>query len=248
MSHEKEKQINVPHRESLSYPEYTHEVIEELRGPLKKIAAELHENIDNHKYSVIIGDDVSGRIPALAIQNFIRAIYKAQEGSEQIKTLFLAGSKGLNEKLQIRKQQSVVEYLAKSVEGMDSPRALLVTDVIHSGATIVHMGRAMEEAGIEYDIAATAVLIPDSRIEEIEHELRTRIYYGSRRTPQVHHVESLSGVTKRPSELHATSLKTDVAESGKSYMQSLVNTAREDINLLSKELFEEHEKHGNNSV
>ncbi|MBI3632080.1 MAG: hypothetical protein HY225_01390 [Candidatus Vogelbacteria bacterium] len=63
--------------------------IKNLAEPITSIIEKMKQNIDTGKYSLIIGDDASGRIPSLAIRGVINKAYE-QSGREPIDTRFLA--------------------------------------------------------------------------------------------------------------------------------------------------------------
>lgn len=70
--------------------------IRELIGwsyePTKKMLEPILENIKNGDYQLLIGDDASGRIPALIVRKFINNAYK-HANRPAILTRFIAGSK-----------------------------------------------------------------------------------------------------------------------------------------------------------
>lgn len=50
--------------------------IEDLRAPTQKILQQLHKKIEKGEYTIIMGDDTSGRIPTLIIGGVIKELYQ----------------------------------------------------------------------------------------------------------------------------------------------------------------------------
>ena len=72
-------------------PEYTHEAIFELKEPIENILTKLSDKIESGYFNAIVGEDASGRIPALIIGRIISERYKKNSlSSPDLK--FVAGS------------------------------------------------------------------------------------------------------------------------------------------------------------
>lgn len=67
--------------------------IADLEAPLRRIIEQLKERLKRGDYGLIIGDDASGRIPAIILGNFIKKISE-QNGLNGPETIFIPG--GLN--------------------------------------------------------------------------------------------------------------------------------------------------------
>ncbi len=71
-----------------------HPEIAELEKPLGKILGQLRRHIDMNQYKLVLGDDTSGRIPALIMWRVLSALAE-QRGQEKPKISFIAGSRYL---------------------------------------------------------------------------------------------------------------------------------------------------------
>jgi len=90
-----------------------HPEIAELREPIQNLLEQLRDKIDKGEYGVIIGDDASGRIPALILDNVIKSVYQ-DKGYTKPKTIFFAGSKemmGLGGEGFVKKKEKIFQYL-----------------------------------------------------------------------------------------------------------------------------------------
>lgn len=87
--------------------------ISSLREPFQKIFLKLQESIDSGEYNLIIGDDASGRIPALVVRNFIKEVY-AKRGYPKPATRFFAGS-GRSERTERYKKRRRFKKSLKSL-------------------------------------------------------------------------------------------------------------------------------------
>ncbi|MFA5358807.1 MAG: hypothetical protein WC310_03235 [Patescibacteria group bacterium] len=211
--------------------------IEELRRPIKKIINKLREKIDNCEYTHIIGDDASGRIPALVFRKILEHVYKTK-GKEAPKTFFIPGHSPAVSR--------VKKIFPTQVE--KDTKILIVTDTIVTGNSLYTLTLTLKEFGIPFDIATIGIYSPlegrngknpgDQYIQEIERALGGDIFYGSYATPELYEEEGhkLTGVKKdRGADIsfRLVKQKTD---------QDMVNKARKDANILAEELVAEYEK------
>ena len=102
-----------------------------------KIFKEARGKIDNHAYTSIIGDDVSGRIPARIAHRALNEIYRARD-QQQVPLTFLAASKpkdfGQHEKYE-QKWVNMASYIKEHRDDYGE-NPLLITESISEGGTV----------------------------------------------------------------------------------------------------------------
>jgi hypothetical protein len=113
--------------------------------------------IVNDRYGVVVGDDTSGRVPALLIAKTIN-IYAKRHGRPRVPTLFIEGIRDANDEDQIK----AFRKLKRAIRGVDrSKRALVVTDNFSandsysrtSGMSAGSVAWRLHQAGFKVDIA-----------------------------------------------------------------------------------------------
>lgn len=140
-------------KERIEHPPTSREIISqivpEIEKPCKKIFSKLHENIERGEYNMIWEEGKSSRIPTYVIGRAIGDIYK-EKGIEYP----LIETSPLYFSLESPKLSPAI---LKAVDRLHArgkgKRVLLITEYISSGMTIGKF-RDLEEAGIEYDVAA----------------------------------------------------------------------------------------------
>ncbi len=220
------------------------EALAELEAPIAKILARLRPKIERGEYGLIIGDDASGRIPALIIRDVIKAVYN-ERGYTLPEVRFISGSSELEDGLGDKKEL-VRKYIADVQESMredtDALRtrrkrsALVVTDTINRGTSVSVLVHALRAAGIPAEIA-TVGLIENNWFSRLQTELRTRapITAGMTGTPSIYGKgKALGGVWKNTEEVfsHAT---TRTAQ-GPDAIQRSINETRTIIHTMSDKL------------
>jgi hypothetical protein len=227
-------------KEKIQHPE-----IEELRKPLEKMLGDMRERIEAGEYGLILGDDASGRIPTLIIDKVIKSRY-ARLGYDVPHTVFVTGSKGLISKEREGKQREI-EMLLDHVSALSARgrRALIVTDTVASGSSLLPLAMALQEKGIAFDIATVGLSawLLDSPSEEAitDHiaELQERLgnqsfYFGTTTTPNIYEKKELSGVIKSPQDLHARPAAPGLKNKDE------LKEARKDVAVLSEELIQSY--------
>lgn len=153
------------------------EAIPELEVPLKTIIKKIEDRIENGDYGLIIGDDASGRIPALVLGRFIQKIseYRSQRVP---KIVFIPGKLWERESYEeypedggrgeyydvftdeinargIDLMALLDEYIKKY--GADkNKRILIVTEVVESGDTLAYV-HLLKKLGYTIDIATLSI-------------------------------------------------------------------------------------------
>ncbi|MEK7585824.1 MAG: hypothetical protein AAB477_01135 [Patescibacteria group bacterium] len=219
--------------------------ITHLFKPISKILEKgIKEKIQNCEYDLLIGEDASGRIPALVFKDILQKVYERNK-KEQPQLLFMAGT---------RFQSWDPDVLLKfkehvSTHAKDKKKALVVTELIGHGHSIISILDALQNNGISYDIAACAQL--DNDPVHYSEEIKDHLFAGSHGKPEIFNKPELSGVKKNYGDVlssHANKHIPNVQLIGKAigektvYDHEKINGAREDVHKLAEILFEENFK------
>lgn len=214
------------------------EEVEQLRSPAKNILGALRDNIERGSYQLIIGDDASGRNPALLLNRVIQDIYQ-EKGYELPKILFFAGSKQVPEEEKPEKIKRISDFLT---HGKDSSyynfdgvkKVLIVTDFIETGASLDPIVSALQGQGIDFDVASIS--------GSLEERWGKTIFYGSDSDspPLMYGKDSLSGVYKNNKNSGDIFSKPTAGNlegiMDKKDVNKNVADTREDVALLADEL------------
>ena len=206
--------------------------IKELHLPIEKIIKELLPNIERGEYSVILGDDASGRIPTLIIGEIIEAVYKDRDMMSPL-IKFIAGSTFFTESELERhtKQRLVQDHIAKIKKEVNRNdwKALIVTDTIDLGRSMDVLMKGLQENGLTADIA-TIGIVTSSSGSNLESKWGTKVVCGMFGKPMIYSSAifggggELSGVRKNPKDLFSTPLKEH--KSNQQEIQRKLNKAR----------------------
>lgn len=242
-------------KESVPQPpvrkEYTHREVSELFAPLRAILDALREDIEAGTYEVIVGDDASGRIPALAMDRFLRRRYE-DLGYPAPKTRFVAGSGSGTEKAQGAEEDAKRAALAEFMRGLrlsENKRVLIVTDVVLSGGSLTPLMEALHGLGMPFDIATVGF---DEKLGEAAREFAdlfgARIFAGgSGLYPGVFKRHDIAGVVKEKRELHARPYRGSAEyRDWRNWPQWIrpqrsINAARDDVEALADALTKAYE-------
>lgn len=224
------------------------EAIAELQGPLEKIL----EQIGSQNFDLIIGDDASGRIPSLILSKFFKA--KAEkEGRKLPQTIFIAGGtrghwteSDLREVADERKTE-ITPLLKKTKESFDDTetrsRALIVTDTVDTGDTLLPIIEALKEQSFKIHVA-TVGAIEKKTPKTFKKRFGVDIACGMIGTPKIWKNYKLGGVkTKVVSDIHSQPIKkpTPITEEPSQEaikIQKTINLSREDANIIADRLIE----------
>jgi len=225
--------------------------IRELADPIMKLLWELRDKIEEGSFDSIIGDDSSGRIPALVFSNVINRIYKQKE-IPKIDTKFLAGSRGYKEgeerfSIKVKKIVDFINIrLLKNVNDREaSKKTLIVTDTIFKGNSLLPLVRALQETHKPYDIAT--ISMTKGKNLGIEQMLGAEIHFAQTEDAMIFSRDKTSkGVYKDVEDIHAKSLKkkeyTEKNPHEKIIIQNAVNEGRADATKLADLLSEAYIK------
>ena len=230
--------------------EHVIRIVKSLDLPASHIIDELHQEIRAGKYELIIGDDASGRIPALILGGVIRNINEAQ-GKPPPEIRFVAGSGQWSEyEGRAEKEEKVSRYIARLFDsfnkktGHKPKRVLVATDLIGYGTSLGPLITALQENTATFDVA-TMYIGSDTRREGLESSWGTKIVNGD--GGEIYGNRDMGGVVKLPEELFSHLLKKERGtEEDKRVAQQTVNFAREQTALIVQELTEDFlKRYGN---
>lgn len=130
--------------------------VEQLREPTKKILDALRENINAGKYTVILGDETSARIPTLVFLGVLARLYK-DHNRQSPQTVFVGSPKMLPDDQ--AKREKIADYLTGSLKNIPQgrDRALVVTEALRSGDTIKPLVDTLKELDMQFDLASIGV-------------------------------------------------------------------------------------------
>ena len=212
----------------------------QLEAPIKILIEKLQENIRSGEYKYVIGDDASGRIPALIIQRLLKKIYTSKkfDGPE---VYFIAGSGSSRpEEAQQQKKDKIEEYVGSYLKKIPdkSGKVLIVTEAIAGGTSLRPLTSVLRKFDTEFDIASVGF---DGSYPEIaEERLGTKFVYGMLGTPEIYQDKDSSGVTKHYDDL--LSRRSDA------YYPRLVAGARADVTKLAEILCDWYSKTYDNKI
>lgn len=196
------------------------EVLLELEEPLARVLEKLRPELERGEYRLIIGDDASGRIPALIVGEVVRKLCE-EKGFPKPLIRFVAGSTGLSSYDEESKFAKVRDFFRAVKDDIESEKqkekrsffksqqkwkALIVTDIVASGASVGVLVNALRENGIVGDIA-TVSMLNNTMEESLSRKLRTKVVGRSDYPPGIYRKERLHGVSKNIHDLFAEPLQ-----------------------------------------
>lgn len=224
--------------------EIKHERVAELELPIKIIIEKIRSRIENGEYGLIIGDDASGRIPALILGNFMKEIY-SQKGYVKPNIIFIPGKM---DTISVTKEE-LGDYIEEWGTTKDK-RVLIVTDTVLTGGSLEALVWLLKKGGYVCDIATIGIERP------IKHFINRKINLGStkiisgqydsddirgkgryKHIPRIYGSQ-LSGVRKESGQYRSKVLKNEdvYIEKIKHQIQDNVNTARDDVKTIVNRL------------
>lgn len=184
-----------PHKENkVEATEFHFEEIAEIEPAMVSLVRQLKEKIEGGEYDTLISDDIGGRIPTL----ILRKIIKEHNPDQKLGTFFIASGKTyLPTPANTEKYEQLQEHLKKVTD--KTKKALIVTQFIFTGKTLLSLADALEEAGVsDFDIATVDAM---PHFEE-EGLLRSRLgnnslYVGSEAWHHLHEEHEKLGGTRK---------------------------------------------------
>jgi hypothetical protein len=205
-----------------------------MERPMVHLCEQLKPRFESGRYSLIIGDDTSGRLPTLAIRGFSRHISNKIRGNN-LPVVFLQASRRLRTPaVEQQIDQRVMPYFKP---GTGKGRALIITDFIKHGATMSRLMELLSSRGIDFDVAAmTCAKTP------LVHALRSDLPQGTElfvgedvdwNAPEIYSRPDLTGL-KRASRGDGS--VQVVRATGRVNNPLIVGLARKDVNILINKL------------
>lgn len=186
------------------FPQYQDESfgieIPELREiifPLQSLLSKMKSHIIHGKYTVMIGDDASGRIPALIINK----VQNMCHTDVRTPLFFLAGSR--KTKTIEAKKAEIKEFLKQKIHIPKSVTVLVVTEYIHHGGSLSLLTDVLRSCNIAYDVCTIGVMRSQS-LTFLGEKLGRKILYGVKGKPALDGNYTLAGVCKSYEDLFAT--------------------------------------------
>ncbi len=231
------------------------ETIKDLLYPVSIIAKEIKTFVDHGDYAIIIGDDASGRLPALIFREIINKVYE-KSGRTKIDTRFLALyspssysdvwdsiiPQPVASYPEVRSSVATEKIKLGFVDKLDrtatkDKKVLVVTDTISSGSSLKPLITTLREADISFDIACIGMisLLPPAELGA------ENVFFGKIGLPSIYAQRELAGVEKDENNF---SLKTKLIKSPHETKESMetiqltINKARRDAHLIADQVFE----------
>jgi hypothetical protein len=123
---------------------------DEIEFPFVRLCKQLKPRIEEGRYNLIVGDDISGRLPTLGIREY-SAFVLSQLGREPLPTVFLQ-DKSIAKNVDSLENQVRARILPFFEEG-DKGRILYVTEYVETGRKLFKAGEVFKKMGIPYDFA-----------------------------------------------------------------------------------------------
>lgn len=166
-----------------------------LKWPLTTLLKKMWSNIKRQEYAALIGDDFSGRIPALVLGHVINTINR-QNSWLPLPVILFEGRADYadipeNKKVQLQEKALATRALKKKV--------LVVTDFISSGNTIRSFGRVLTECNASFDVAAVSIGCADQPRPALDFGDNVRVFDGEEiGAPGIYRQYSLAGIEGVP--------------------------------------------------
>ncbi len=207
--------------------------MEDIDGQISVLLEELRPNIENGKYKLVVGDDASGRVPALIIAGALKKIYAAR-GAAPPAVRFIAGSRNLAGE-DLERKTSLLDVHSKNLKNKflndGNQGVLVVTDFISTGSSVKPIVDSLKKTGADVDLV-TIGLADDFRWSKSGLKVAAAV---NSFLPEIYNRTSLSGVRKQPGDLFATRS----VRPGETEGQRRVNAAREMVRDIVDHVSEE---------
>lgn len=248
--------LEVSRKEKHEVDERLREMAVEFKFLLKKVGKELFER----PYGLIVGDDPSGRLPALLMYEFLQRVY-GKRNLPKPEILFFAGEKYLMDEEVEKRSSKISEHIDRAVKeaGLNNPNTLIVTETVEYGLGLRPITEGIARSGLTHDLFSGTMFYADvprerelsQAADSIQKITKARkFFYGQIGSSSVKWEYDLSGVIrdnksaakgengKEDKEIFSVPTKefarTPVDETK---IQKSVDKSREDIKILAEELF-----------
>ena len=127
---------------------YNSWVIKEIEVPMIKALGELRPSIEAERHGLIIGDDISGRVPTLAVREYASLVL-VPKGKLAPPTVFLQDKTAVNvESLETQLQKRVLPFTSKG----SFEKALYVTEYVQRGRKLERIMNLFKKYNIPFDL------------------------------------------------------------------------------------------------
>ncbi len=190
---------------SLSAEIIEHQEIAELAEPVSRILEALRLELERGTYSLIIGIDDSGRIPALLMAETITHIYK-KRGIPKPQILFFPsyGTLPKAEQVSIGQLQAekLQQFLARRNVVLTDKKALIVDDAIKTGKSITQIVLELDKMGVNMDITVIGLIrqenqvLMDTVMDSASQASEIRVVFGQSGNSGLYRQKQLGGTRK----------------------------------------------------
>lgn len=250
------EKLKITNQETTETKRVQLEEVAELEAPIKKIIEQIRDRIEGGEYGLVIGDDASGRVPALILGNFIKRISDLRK-LPRPNIIFIPGklidykSQG-QESLYDERQERLEDHLEKW-RADKSRKILIVTDTILTGRSLKELVRSIQDLGYGVDITAIGLegdeeyfrddrLVAFGEAEVFSGEYKSPPDSGYDGTPKIYQRHEVSGVEKTPGEEKSESyVKSVLDQPSREALQDMVIVSREDANIVVDHLVDWYE-------
>lgn len=204
----------------------------------------MKEDIKEHKFDIVIGEDRSGRIPALVVGGLLKLIY-AEDKVESPKILFVTGpyEDEPTDKMASREKLlgEYFDYLKANGIIKEKSSVLFVTEFICVGDSLKSFIDVAKKKGINVTIASLEIL-SDNVSKRIQEEKDLKIYRGDVVQPlsdagialyDPHGFKGIVGLKKNYGEIFARKYKTSYVD---------VKSIRNDVKMIIEKLKKHYDK------
>jgi len=240
-------------------PEFRPAMVEKIQSwQIKRIAPELFELarkiVETRKtYDLILSDDASGRLVSLFLQKILGAV-REKNGLPKTDVKFVSSGR--------RADETALDAAKKMLEDMAPERTLIATEYIEIGRSMRKLIPILQELGLKFDVASLSIKdesalesVRDLSLHGTDKSLFERmkksfsskpasdaeIYYGAVGSQGVdmHDRRLVSGVYTDPSGVIKKTISAGYGDEEKQKIQTTINRAREDVDLLAQETLKE---------
>lgn len=209
-------------------PEYNYGVLEDSVPEFLELLLNLAPAIREHKYNVVLGDDSSGRVPALVIGGLMKEIYK-EDNLESPQILFLSGGRhGGKEKQRDKKVDEYTGKLLKNKKIRPEDKILFVTEYLGSGQSEARIINILKKQGLTCDLAYLSTYKEKRDLEYAKMLKDIDVYEGVSPYISPLYNHKIAGVEKIAGEALSQRRKKEYDKKGK----NTVLSAREDIKKM----------------
>lgn len=194
-----------------------------IEDSILQLVVQLRDKFARGEYYLIIGDDVTGRLPTLVVAGIAKKISKTA-GVAFPNVRFIWASRHMqNEEVEMQ-----IDMMLSKMPSARDKEALFVTDYIGSGETTSRTINALNAKGINVDIATLGT----GHVEEYYRSKglfpkNTRLFAGHQVVPAsgVRDLQEFTGLHPKPhfKEIKATRWKPELA---------MVSVGRRDVNRM----------------